>query len=142
MFKPHEKLVCFRCGRLPQQFAVLGCSHPICMDCYGQIDKSQQFKTGMGCDCDKYSSMRSSAQVVGSSLTLKEYMPTMHSPEINNEEDYIVGGSTTLASGGSSIRKDSKDSPVMRRKNAPKREKPVSNFELHEAKRRLKTEQR
>lgn len=127
MFQTQEKLVCFRCGRLPQQFVVLGCSHPICTDCYGQIDKSQQFK-GNGCECDKYSSMRSSSQVVGSSLTLKEYMPTLQSPEINNEEDYIVGGSTTLASGSSSIRKDMKDSPVIRRKNAPKREKPISNF--------------
>lgn len=139
MHKTYEKLVCFRCGQLPQQFVVLGCSHPICMDCYGQIDRSQQFKPGMGgCDCDRISSMRSSAQVIGSSLTLKEYMPTMHSPEIN-EEDYVVGGSTTLASGNSSIRKNNKESPVLRGRNAPKREKPVSNFELHDAKRRIKT---
>lgn len=110
------------------------------MDCYGQIDKSQQIKSGSGCDCDKYSSLRSSAQVFcGASQTLKEYIPNPQSPEINNEEDYIVGGSTTLASGSS--RKDCKESPVIRKKNAPKREKPVSNFELNEGKRRLKTEQ-
>jgi hypothetical protein len=129
-----DKLKCFRCGQLPTEFVILGCSHPICVDCYSQIDRSQTRNSTI-CECDKFSSVRQSTQVTSPQAKVHTYPSTfLNTAEINNEEDYVVGSGYHA----SSPKKKSHGQVFAKRDG-----KQVSSFEVHVGKqnRRTRTEE-